>query len=63
MPTAVIASQRTHTSVMNGVEIAPSLVLHLAVCHVADAMGSSAEEAVLHSLVPRQSVIPGCQLV
>ena len=38
-------------------------VLHLAVCHVADAMGSSAEEAVLHSLVPRLSVIPGCQLV
>ena len=38
-------------------------VLHLAVCHVADAMGSSAQEAVLHSLVPRLSVISGCQLV
>ena len=40
-----------------------ALVLHLAVCHVADAVGSSEDDTVLHSLIPRQSVIPGCQLV
>jgi hypothetical protein len=40
-----------------------ALVLHLAVCHVADAVGSSEDDTVLHSLLPRQPVSPGCQVV
>lgn len=40
-----------------------ALVLHLAVRHVADAVGSSEDDTVLHSLILRQPVIPGCQLV
>ena len=40
-----------------------ALMLHLAVCHVADAVGSREDDTVLHSLILRQPVSPGCLVV